>query len=85
MIVNGRKITIPSYQVRDGDIIGIRPGSRDKGLFQGLDEKLKEYTPPSWLILTPEEKSGTVKGQPLVSENEMNINFGNILEFYSRV
>lgn len=83
--VNERKVTIPSYQVRPGDVISIRPGSRSKGIFRDLTDKLKEHRVPSWLDLEVEKVAGKVKSDPLTAETEMNLNFSTILEFYSRV
>ena len=41
LTVNGKIVTIPSYQVKVGDVIGIREGSKKKALFSTLDERLK--------------------------------------------
>lgn len=83
--VNGRKVTIPSYQVKPGEIISIREGSKTNGIFRDLVEKMKEYNPPAWLVVDPNTGKGEVKGEPLVSEGDANLHFSSILEFYSRV
>lgn len=83
--VNGRKLTIPSYQVKIGDKIAIRPGSRDNGIFRELTEKMKEYTAPAWILVDPSTGDGEIKGEPLVKEGEPILQFSSILEFYSRV
>lgn len=85
ILVNGRKVTIPSYQVRGGDVISIRTGSQQNGIFREIATKLAEHTAPSWLLFNLDEKRGEVKAEPLMSEGEMNLNFSTILEFYSRV
>src|SRR3989344_3096522 len=53
--VNGRRITTPSHQLKPGDTIAIREGSRRSPLFAGLAEKESERTVPSWIKvdLTP--------------------------------
>lgn len=56
--VNGRKVTIPSYHVKIGDVITIRPESRGDKNFEDLSMRLKQYTPPSWLKISPEEAKG---------------------------
>src|SRR6185436_9532268 len=48
-VVNGKKLTVPSYQVRPGDVISVREGSRKSPLFQDLGKKLKNYSAPAWL------------------------------------
>ncbi|MDO8183899.1 MAG: 30S ribosomal protein S4 [bacterium] len=83
--VNGRKLTIPSYQVQLGDKIAIRLGSKDNGMFHDLTEKLKDHQVPAWLKFDPQTVVGEVLSEPLTSENEFNLNFSTILEFYSRV
>ena len=46
LIVNDKKVTIPSFAVKVGDIIKIREGSKGKKLFEGIVEKNKDYTAP---------------------------------------
>lgn len=81
--VNGQKIRIPSYLVKTGDKISIREGSRNKGLFAGLTEKLAGHTVPEWLSFDLQKVEATVKGEPVFGQ-EGTINYGVILEFYSR-
>ncbi|HEY4510459.1 MAG TPA: 30S ribosomal protein S4 [Candidatus Paceibacterota bacterium] len=84
ILVNGRKVTVPSYQLKKEDIISIRPQSMGKGIFKDLDIKLKKYTPPSWLSLDKESHKGEVKGVPSLEEEGMKPSMDSILEFYSR-
>jgi len=83
--VNGRKVTIPSYQIRVGEVIGIRLGSKENGIFRELTEKMKNYTPPNWLTVDLLKNEATINGLPSYKEKEPNLNFESILEFYSRV
>ncbi len=83
--VNGRKVTIPSYQVRREDSIGIRGESRGSALFTDLDLRLKKYEPPLWLALDKGAKVGTVAGDPLPEgEGAPMADLIKIKEFYSR-
>lgn len=84
ILVNGKKVTVPSYKLRKEDIISIRPQSRDKGIFKDLDIKLKKYTPPNWLSLDKGSHKGEVKGVPSLEEEGMKPSMDSILEFYSR-
>src|SRR3989344_4607185 len=45
--LNGKRVTIPSIQVREGDIVAVRAGSAKKPLFETLSEKIKDLTTPS--------------------------------------
>jgi len=84
IVVNGVKVRIPSYQVKKGDVIKIRPGSRESALFQELGEKMKNYSLPDWVSFDTEKNEGSVRGEPTLGKSEANIDFGSILEFYSR-
>lgn len=83
--VNGRKVTIPSYEVKAGDKISVRVGSKDNGIFREAREKMKEYHQPAWLLFDDQSLTGEVKAEPSRTEGEMNLNMSSIIEFYSRV
>lgn len=84
LTINGKIVTIPSYQVKVGDVIGIREGSKKKGLFVNLDERLKTVKIPAWLKLNFDKKEVTIDGIPMVLPTELMFNVGSVLEFYSR-
>lgn len=84
LTVNGKIVTIPSYQVKIGDVIGIREGSKKKGLFLNLDERLKTVKIPAWLKLNIEKKEIVIDGTPHALVTELLFNPGTVLEFYSR-
>ena len=81
-MVNGHKVTIPSYEVKSGDVIQIREGSKAKKLFENLADRLKEYNPPAWLSFSGEKMEGLVKDKPKNIETFLDLN--TVLEFYSR-
>jgi small subunit ribosomal protein S4 len=60
IMVNNRKVTIPSYRVKISDKISIRPQSIKKIIFRDLDIKLKKYNPPSWINFDKEKKEGVI-------------------------
>lgn len=84
LTINGKIVTIPSYQVKAGDVIGIREGSKKKALFTTLDERLKTIKIPAWLKLNFDKKEVTIDGIPNVLQSELMFNVGAVLEFYSR-
>jgi small subunit ribosomal protein S4 len=84
LTINGKIVTIPSYQVKVGDIVGIREGSKKKVLFSTIDEKLKTVKIPSWLKLNFDKKEVEVVGIPNVPQTELMFSVGAVLEFYSR-
>ena len=81
-IVNGKKITIPSYEVKLGDIVQIREGSKNKKIFENLIEKLKDYSIPSWVTFDPAKLEGKILAKPKNIETFLDLNA--VLEFYSR-
>lgn len=84
LTINKKIVTIPSYQVKVGDVIGIREGSKKKGLFTTLDERLKTIKIPAWLKLNFDKKEVVVDGIPNAAPTELMFNVGAVLEFYSR-
>jgi small subunit ribosomal protein S4 len=82
--VNGKKVNIPSYQVKVGDIISIREGSKKKVLFTKLDEELKNSVSPAWLKVNPETKVITIDGEPTVATSELLFDIQAVLEFFTR-
>lgn len=83
--INGRKVTIPSYEVTVGEIITIRTGSANKALFSGISEKLKTTTAPNWLKVDPDKIEITVAGSPTMeSKTDTIFDLNAVIEFYSR-
>lgn len=82
--VNGKIITVPSYQVRIGDVMAIRVGSQKKGLFAKLDEELKATKTPAWLRVDADKKTVTVAGEPATETSELLFDVNAVLEFYTR-
>ncbi len=81
-IVNDHKVTIPSHELRFGDIIKIREGSKSKKIFNGLAEKLKDYSPPEWVSFDSNSLEGKILAKPKNTESFLDLNA--VLEFYSR-
>ncbi len=81
-VVNGHKVTVPSYAVRPGEIITVREGSKGSVLFQNLAEKLKEYNAPAWVSFDAVKMEGKVLDKP--KNNETFLDLPAVLEFYSR-
>lgn len=82
--VNGKRETIPSMQVKVGDVITIRERSKTKPLFKDLDEKLKDVKVPSWLALDVAKKTAKVQGAPKITPAEIAFDIQAIIQFYNR-
>jgi len=82
--VNGKKVTIPSYQVRSGDKVTIREGSKKKVVFSKLEEEFKTIKWPNWMTVDADLKVITVSGEPTTDKTELLFDVGSVLEFYTR-
>lgn len=82
--VNGKKFTIPSHRVSPGDIIAVRPGSVDCGLFTNLAETHQPTAVPTWLTFDVKKMSGEMKDQPVYDPTETLFDPEQVLEYYSR-
>ena len=81
--VNGKKVDIPSYRVKPGDIIAIKENSKDhKGIEIALANKIKR---PDFINYDEGKKVATFVRYPERSELNADINESLIVEFYSRV
>lgn len=84
-LVNGRKTDVPSYQMRPGDLIEVKPQSREKEYFKVAAETLRTRSAPGWLSLDPANLAGRVVTEPARDQIDMPpINENLIIEFYSR-
>lgn len=80
--VNGRKVTIPSYSVRDSDRVGIRDGSVKTTLFQTLLGGGKSKLRAEWVSWNSKDRQGSIAGKPIPGETVFSL--PTVLEYYSR-
>ncbi len=83
-LINNRKMDIPSYQVKRGDKVMVRPQSKDIGSLKNIQVKLKKYKAPSWLRLNPEKLEGEITKEPFLEEATPIAEISAIFEYYSR-
>jgi len=84
IIINGKKITVPSHKVREGDVITVREGSRDSVMFTTLGDTHEATSLPSWLSLELKKLHGTVTAKPVYDPAEALFDPAQVLEYYSR-
>ena len=82
--VNGKKVSIPSYQVDAGDVI--EPAKKERSLKIVKEALLnkKDQDIPSWLKLTEEQATGTVVTLPTAQEVQVPVESQLIVEYMSR-
>lgn len=83
-MVNGRKMTLPSYEVRAGDTITWRPGSTKTVYYKRLAEAPPSELPPAWLSLDKEKLEAKVVALPARGDVQVLFNESAIVEYYSR-
>lgn len=81
-VVNGRRVTIPSMQLKHGDVVQLREKSRTGVAF--LDPRLENITPSSHLVVDRPEFKITIQGEPSAEDAPIICNIGMVVEFYSR-
>jgi len=82
--VNGRKVNIPSYLVKAGDIVMVRTRSRQMTYFKDLFHDLPHRGVPDWLSRDDEVMAGRVMSVPERKDIDVTLNEQLIVEYYSR-
>jgi len=82
-LVNGRKVNIPSYIVKKGDVIELREKSKNLAVVQEALEQ-RAGTLPRWLSMDVEKKRGEVVDLPTREDIPFPVNERLIVELYSK-
>jgi len=86
-LMNGKKINIPSCEVKLGDTVSAKPSKTKKEYFKRLAANLqekKDIMPSGWLEVAPRELAIKIKSKPSRDDIDLNVNAQAIVEFYSR-
>ncbi len=84
IMVNGKKLSIPSYKVTVGDVVSVREGSKHSGLFTNFADNHVQAGVPSWLTFDAKNMTGEKKSEPAYEPVETLFDPQQVLEFYSR-
>jgi small subunit ribosomal protein S4 len=84
ILVNGKKVNIPSYEIKVGEVIEIRPKSKDLKIFTAIKERFKNVQQVSWIVADIDKLSFKVVDLPKVTDMTGEYNAKLIVEFYSR-
>ncbi len=82
--VNGHKVDIPSYTVKSGDEIEVKPATSSRQLATRNLEETRARSVPTWLTLQEDALRATVTRLPEREDIEPLVNEQLIVEFYSR-
>lgn len=92
-IVNGKKSSIPSAELKVGDVITIRERLKESPLYKSLATEFQEFIKKNqegaishakWLSVDPSSLSITVKALPERADFDQSIDVQRIIEFYSK-
>lgn len=83
-LVNGKRVNIPSYSVKKGDMIAPNPKKLGKAPIKKALEKMKDKTLPHWLSFDLESKQGLVQSLPTREDVAIPVEEQLIVELYSR-
>lgn len=92
-LVNGKKLNIPSYEVRVGDVITIKERMKESALYKSLVEEFQAFasknaaaqvTSAKWLTVDPKKLSITITALPEKGDFDQMIDVQRIIEFYSK-
>ena len=81
--VNGKKVDIPSYLVKAGDVISVREKSAESEHFKALREGTGRVV-PQWLTIDAQNLKATVAAMPKREDIDLTIQENLIVELYSR-
>jgi small subunit ribosomal protein S4 len=84
ILVNGKPVNIPSYQVKPSDTIAIREKSKKQLRIQSALELAEQYGLPDWVDVNTKNMEGVFKSVPERSELPSEINEQLVVELYSK-
>ncbi len=84
ILVNGRRVNIPSYQVRPGDVVEVATRAKGHLRVKGAAEAAEGRGFPEWIEVDVKGLKGTFKAMPQRSELPSNINESLVVELYSK-
>lgn len=83
-LVDGVRVTTPSFRVKVGQVISVRPKAKTSPIFVGILEKNGKYLAPKWLKAEPAQLKAEVIALPTAQDAEQAVDMRQIVEFYSR-
>jgi small subunit ribosomal protein S4 len=83
-LVNGRKVDVPSFLVKNEDVVELKPASRELAQIQAYLTAAEGRGIPQWLELDKANFKGRVKAIPTKEEMAIPVNEQLVVELYSR-
>jgi len=83
-LVNGKKVNIPSFQVKVGDEIAVKENKKESGYMKNILPVLSNAKTPEWVSLDAKNYSGKILSMPSKDQSDVLLNTQLIVEHYSR-
>lgn len=83
-LVNGKKVNIPSYKIKAGDVIEVAEKKKDLQRFKNIIEVTNGRVVPEWLDCDAENLKATVKNLPSRDQIDVPVDEVLIVELYSK-
>src|SRR3979409_469170 len=84
ILVNGKRVNIPSYQVSPGDVVEVAPKAKAQLRIKAASEAAESRGLPEWMEVDTKGLKGTFKANPARAELSSTINESLIIELYSK-
>jgi small subunit ribosomal protein S4 len=84
ILVNGKKVDIPSYRVSENDIVEVTPKSQALTPFVVAKAEAGDRTPPAWIEVIPDKMRILVHTQPVRAQIDTLVQEQLIVEYYSK-
>lgn len=84
VLVNGKKVNIPSYQVKVGDMISVKESKKDLQRFKDILDVTHSRIVPNWLSADQDNLKGSVNALPSREVLDLPVNETLIVELYSK-
>ena len=84
ILVNGRRVNIPSFQLRQGDVVEVAEGAKSQLRIKAAVEAAEQRGFPEWIEVDGKAMKGTFKAMTQRSDLPANINESRVVELYSK-
>jgi small subunit ribosomal protein S4 len=84
ILVNGRRVNVPSYVVKEKDVVSVKQTSLERGVMATYETRQKDITLPAWLSFDKASKGVVFSGVPKYAPGELMFDLAQIIEYYRR-
>lgn len=82
--VDGVRVTSPSFQVKEGQVVAVRPKSKTSSVFGPIVSAHEKYMPPNWLKVNSNSLQVEIVSLPEADHAEQAVDVQQVVEYYSR-